>query len=1127
MKKNKGNRGLEKEPHIKKLLRAKLICWYGFRNEIAEFAMVTLVNGLNMSGKTTLLDAIKYALYGDDQFNISASSTGGSKSRVISSYTECLLSKGISARSGMIYSHIAVEFYDTETGKFFVCDTMIITDASTHKHKTYRILFEDSRIEDIVFYEEDPEKGKISLDEKKFSAKNGQARLMKPTEGLEKFSDAMGLKLNSQGLAAFRGRMRGLINYDPDDNIPTLIKKGILEERPASIEKLKNAKKSYKETGEVLKRIEEENNLLDEILTAAESYESLSERVTKEEIKYDYKAYRDALGRLESAAREIDLDIRRQDDLTLRKKEAERRSKEANDRLTDAKAAHNSVLSAYKVDEQKRVVDRCSDAVEAAQRGMEKIVNLCADLKYSKDVIRGITPEEEALTEDIATTKLSKGLKESLLISLQEKALDSEAELDADRFEAKRNLEHLRTEETELKEELRQIENRTHIPGPGMAGKALRDEINKALVASGYEPAAKMAYEYVDSILDEEWRFAIEARLGKRRFAVIVPLEFYDFGYNVQLRTGNRNATLVRTSEILNKDIRVHSGELATMLDVSNPVARKYFDYYLRYVMTEPENVRDHDHAIAKNGFYSDVTYTGYLGMSSSDRFCLGYKAGAASAEMIRARLDDLDGLKMHARDELESSSGKHKKARRVSETVRTLLDGDLDLAAGETLAKAKEIYKKESERCVQMLEEMSKDPEAIELEAKVLAAEKEAADIMDELGQINGELSTLGAIIEKHREMRDAAEAELEGNSDAYDEEENIGLSQIMEDHKAFHEKEALAAMKEYDDFLASGKEGTGVLSKRRMQEYRAAQSHAAEELARGQALYCDKYYPLGRGADVIEPYRARKAKVEVTELEKAKATYLLRRKNCFKLFNTEFLLFIRECVEDAMKEMRALNESLANAGFKTKYKLEFREIRDGTMIEDILVQSKRRAAYGDRLTDSAQMSLADIPATSDSDGERELSESEMEDLMDRLINAEDGSKYEDYRNYLDYDVILEGDGYPEGGARLTEENGGNSGAGRQIPYTIILTCGLLNLYNRRKSCARLLFMDEPFKTLDAANVDVMIDFFKEQNLQVVFVAGNKDDEIGPHCDMITPVISGNDKSDMRIGKIRRKTVS
>ena len=54
------------------LTKIRLINWYAFSNETAPVGQFTLIAGKNGNGKSVLLDAVKYAAYGDTVFNKSS-----------------------------------------------------------------------------------------------------------------------------------------------------------------------------------------------------------------------------------------------------------------------------------------------------------------------------------------------------------------------------------------------------------------------------------------------------------------------------------------------------------------------------------------------------------------------------------------------------------------------------------------------------------------------------------------------------------------------------------------------------------------------------------------------------------------------------------------------------------------------------------------------------------------------------------------------------------------------------------------------------------------------------------------------------------------------------------------------
>ena len=76
------------------------------------------------------------------------------------------------------------------------------------------------------------------------------------------------------------------------------------------------------------------------------------------------------------------------------------------------------------------------------------------------------------------------------------------------------------------------------------------------------------------------------------------------------------------------------------------------------------------------------------------------------------------------------------------------------------------------------------------------------------------------------------------------------------------------------------------------------------------------------------------------------------------------------------------------------------------------------------------------------------------------------------------------------------------------QIPYLLILSSALLLIYNQRVNSTRLVFIDEPFAKMDPGNVKLMLDFMREQRLQVIFCSPDKTESIGNECEVILPAL-------------------
>ena len=236
-------------------------------------------------------------------------------------------------------------------------------------------------------------------------------------------------------------------------------------------------------------------------------------------------------------------------------------------------------------------------------------------------------------------------------------------------------------------------------------------------------------------------------------------------------------------------------------------------------------------------------------------------------------------------------------------------------------------------------------------------------------------------------------------------------------------------------------------------------------------------------------------------------------------RIFKREFVLNIYEAAKDARSDIADINKELRKLQFSTRYQFDVKLLNDHSDYAKIL----RYAEYLQETNNMLDGQFAFTGLMGYENDEVETREKEIRDIINKIIDQNDMTqmkRFADYRNYMSYEIIINNDEVKDG--KLSKQVGYNSGAGTQIPYTLILSAALSMLYNVRVNSVRLIFIDEPFEKMSDHNIKLMLDFFKNQHFQVIFCAPpNKLESIGNECGVIIPVLKvSND--NMQIGKVK-----
>ena len=276
-----------------RLKQVRLVNWYGFGQITVPVGLFTLIAGKNGNGKSVLLDAIKYALYGDTVFNKSTENKG---SRTISSYTRGLLdaTAGTYMRPAdkvpNVYTHIVLEMEEAELKKVFILGTSIDTD-SGNGFRTHRYIIENKTLDNISHTYESG--GQVIPYSTSGLQKAFGLKMMDVKEGVLRFMQRTGLRLNEQQLASFRRKLRSIMSYDPDARIDQFIRESVLEDKKVDFSKLVEAKNNIDRLNINFSAINNEINELQEILKLFDLIQETGNVIFTDDVKIAYKRFMD------------------------------------------------------------------------------------------------------------------------------------------------------------------------------------------------------------------------------------------------------------------------------------------------------------------------------------------------------------------------------------------------------------------------------------------------------------------------------------------------------------------------------------------------------------------------------------------------------------------------------------------------------------------------------------------------------------------------------------------------------------------------------------------------------------------------------------------------------------------
>lgn len=1076
------------------LKKVRLINWYGFANVTAPIGFFTLIAGKNGNGKSAMLDAVKYAAYGDTVFNKSSEGKG---SRTVSSYTRGLLDATAGTymrppeKVPNVYSHIVLEFFDQAEEKNFLLGVVIETNASNN-YQTYRYVIDRKSMEEINHtYDKEGILMPYSATELQ---KQYKLTMLNREQGLPKFMQMTGLKLSINQMPVYLRKLRGIMSYDPEAKIDRFIRESVLEEKNVDFSKLIEAKNNIERLNHTFHAVQEEIEELEHILGEYDTFESESNRLLSDDIKIVYKKKKDLKGSIE--------------ELTKKQEEAEKKQKEVNqnlqildeqlneldNRLVQARVSLRQMDGARIVEEERRrlaFLKKEKGEWLAKCRELEDFQTKVSEILHSF-MEEGQTAEKKEILSSLCGSGYSAAEKESAadgLKRLVEQAYDEKIrEIDRLNLAAEELNRKLNIQEKILEDCKKHRSTYDRIPDY----VELRNEINREFEQRKIKSRAQFACEYVISLTDETWRDAIEAFLGPRRYSILVEPQYYDIADDVLNRSSHKYAHLFNTKLLMRKELNPEADSVVHMLEIKNEAAKRYFEFQLgRMHAVELQQVRNFENAISKEGRVSVAMDSYFLRLNRIGVYYLGQKI--YELNRIRAEKEI-----RRIREEKQSVFEK----RRELQNRKNRLNGDKAFFrsyAYEAPSKYQEVSRlcRDSEDQLKRLEKALKNNrEYLELNQLIEQMQNEQRGMKQARGKLEQENSSLGAEIQLCGARRQQKKIELEAEEGRFREYEINAYTVVQK------------AVEAYEKFLAGGTQGGLLAQETRGRIARRIEQHK-KELFTLQAAYNTHYSggELTVGTEGRELYAARKDRIWMDNLQEIRQELDAQTKRYEDIFKNEFVLNIRKYCEKARDDLKQINGELVKLNFSAKYQFDVHYVKDGTEYAKIIeyaIYLEEREQLG---SSDGQMTFDMFTSVSDEEGEH--LEKELRKIINRIIekNSEETiARFADYRNYMTYEILVSNQILDR--AKLSRQTGFNSGAEVQIPYLLILSSALLMIYNQRVNSTRLVFIDEPFAKMDPGNVKLMLNFMRQQKLQVIFCSPDKTETIGNECEVLLPVL-------------------
>lgn len=1092
------------------LSRVRLINWHNFVDSTLTFEKITYLIGVNAVGKTTILDAIRYCLTTNKDFNAlgnrkSARTLQGSvhgKQRGENAYT----------RRGHTVSYIGVEFLDQKQGKNFVITVRVESESPEqemrHVRQTWYISPMGIRLEDLPFIDRS---SNAPSSRDKFCISTGRMQpIDKQSEAKNMICQRLGIGKSDSPLGKkFSSVFPMGTSLDEINDFRTFIYEYILPQPIMDLDALQKDEQELENLQETLTQAQRRAQQLREIVALGDQAIEKDRDVCINRGFILYAQYQlDA-----SAQTQMFAERKRCIDLLEQLKE------KYDDAKQQADIAHTAYQQAWKAvqdSDEGKFLEMLRQSAENKARELgelRKKVSKCRNMQIEITQLLQKASAVYSVDADMYPDAIRKQPQKNqmqLLEGLESEISKLSSAIETLSVELLVQSNNLQNAIEEIETKIRQLEKGQLVYPDNDRANVVRNAINQAFASQGLNPDAKVLCELL-YMNDASWQDCVEGCMGYRRFDILVSPEHYPAAKQVYESLGeNVGRVSLLDSRALHRDRNkqaVDGNVLASKVSSENPLACVYVGELLGNIVCcdNSSELENYPHSATRDLLRH---YPYRLARLRKQERYIGLDARKKQLEDAKTQHRQMMKQAKEITDRIETVSGLQELARGVVyrkcvATIREYWDSEQEYnkLSNQYSQTQREITEWENNpllRGLQSKEQRMKE----EWEAKAKIRE----DIASDKKKLEGDLAKCEQdIIRVQNHTATSLEAwdlfgdeypcllgEIEAKySDAI---KRRTPEQIVENQKGRHGRFESDRDDVVNNFLIP------------------AQRQFNQEYS------CDMIV----GIAGIELFRAQYDQLIQIDLERYSASLQKAKERCRERFRKDILYRMKDDIRNARRQFRELSRIMQELRYgEEMYQFQVRESQDpenGRLYSLIMSDQNEQMTQEDSMFNMAAMSDQAYEAQIDEFVEQILSAAKEAAEARQKGKRADRQMIElvDYRKYLDYDIIITntktGETVP-----LSKVSQDSSGGENQAPFYIAICASLLQIYQKCENGIRLVLLDEAFSKMTSDRIKPMMKMFRQMNLQVLLITTvEKASAIQPMCDVTYSIVKSGSRNSV-----------